>query len=89
MSKKQAVSVKQANYPYPSWMGSHSSMVVKEETERLHDEDLVVCRDEFGLYVTERKNLDNGMADSYRNMDPQWREKFNNEKLGQIFEILI
>jgi hypothetical protein len=52
---------------YPSLFGSHASMVDQELTNELNDENKVVCRDDHGTYVTEKKNLDNGMADVNRN----------------------
>lgn len=53
-------------YPYPSRFGSHSSMIDAEATEKLGDPKRVVLRDEFGLYETDRKSLDNREADVNR-----------------------
>ena len=44
-----------------SWFGSHAEMVVEE----LEDEK-VKCEDEKGFYITEKRNLDNGLADPNR-----------------------
>lgn len=46
--------------------GSHKSMVDKKATANLGDPELVVCRDQYGLYVTSLKSLDNGRADHNR-----------------------
>lgn len=46
--------------------GSHKNMVDKKATNNLGDPLLVVCKDEFGLYVTESRRLDNGKADPNR-----------------------
>ena len=51
---------------FPSDYGSHASMVDKEETEKLGDDNKVVLRDKSGTYVTERKRLDSGLADPNR-----------------------
>ena len=44
-----------------SWFGSHSEMIV----EQLED-DLVVCEDDRGRYVTDMKMIDCGLADPNR-----------------------
>ena len=44
-----------------SWFGSHSEMIV----EQLED-DLVVCEDDRGRYVTNMKMVDSGLADQNR-----------------------
>ncbi len=41
-------------------------MIDQEETAKLNAMDLVVCRDEYGLYTTERNRLNNGCADPNR-----------------------
>ena len=53
-------------YPYPSQFGSHSSMIDQEATVKLDDLKLVACRDAYGVYVTERNRLDNGLSDNNR-----------------------
>lgn len=50
-----------ATYKYPSYFGSHRSMVVKE-----NEDGTVVCEDEFGQYTTDAKRLDSGMSDPNR-----------------------
>jgi hypothetical protein len=89
MSKgKKSTSKKEASYPYPSQFGSHSSMVVLEETKRLADPDLVVCKDEFGLYLTKANRLDSGLADPLRNSDPERRKERLEEAVGQVINII-
>ena len=51
---------KKEKYPYPSRYGSHRSMVVHEDGNR------VVCEDEYGQYWTTVDRLDNGEADPRR-----------------------
>lgn len=75
-------------YPYPSHFGSHASMVVPEETAKLGDPALCVCKDDDGLYVTEKKRLDNGMADPLRHAEPEWRRRHLAEVCGQVIEIV-
>jgi hypothetical protein len=75
-------------YPYPSQFGSHASMVVKEETEQLADDKLVVCKDAYGMYVTEKDRLDCGLADPNRNCNPKWRTKNLEEFLSQVIDII-
>lgn len=90
MAKKfdQTPQGKKESYPYPSPFGSHASMVDIEETKRLGDSTMVVCRDESGLYVTCPKRLDDGMADPNRNMWHEDRAKKFNTVAGQVFEIV-
>lgn len=58
---KSGMPTKQAEYQYPSNYGSHKSMVVEER-----DDGTVVCKDEFGNYVTDKDRLDTGLADPNR-----------------------
>ena len=51
----------QAKYPFPSLYGSHASMMVKD-----NEDGTVVCKDEFGEYVTPKNRLDCGLADPNR-----------------------
>ena len=51
---------KEKKYPYPSRYGSHRSMVIKEE------ENKVICKDEYGEYETTVDRLDTGLSDSRR-----------------------
>ena len=54
----------------PSWFGSHESMVVDHgELDYSVSEEQVVCKDDNGYYVTEKKNLDSGLADPNRYSD--------------------
>lgn len=75
-------------YPYPSRFGSHSKMVDEVETSKLHDPDVVVCKDENGLYVTEKHRLDNGLADPNRFSELGHRERKLLELAGRVFEIV-
>jgi hypothetical protein len=58
--------VEKGTYNYPSRFGSHAAMIDKDRTEKLKNPDLVVCKDEFGFYTTEKKKLDSGVADPNR-----------------------
>ena len=80
---------KGAVYPYPSFCGSHKSMVDEGETENLRHPDMVVCKDNYGLYVTDKSALDNGMADQWRCMAPEYREKRLKTLAGQVFDIVL
>jgi len=60
---------KKENYPFPSRYGSHKSMIVKEY------DNSVVCKDEYGEYLTEKKQLDSGLADPNRHATVEYREK--------------
>ena len=71
--KKDEVKAKE----YPSHFGSHSSMVDAEETGKLKDE-YVACRDNEGIYYTERWRLDNGLSDPNR-----YTERRLNKLLGR------
>ncbi len=75
-------------YKYPSRFGSHVSMIEKAETDKLHDPDLVVCKDENGLYVTQLNRLDNGMADANRFSDTEWRQEHLRKVAGEVIEII-
>ena len=67
-----------SKYLYPSRFGSHASMVVREPGEDPSDlqADQVVCKDEYGEYVTLRSRLDNGLADPVRHAQ---------SRLGKLF----
>lgn len=52
---------------YESNYGSHAKMINEAETEKLDREGFVVCEDDYGMYVTEKGRLDNGLADPHRN----------------------
>jgi hypothetical protein len=54
---------------YPSTYGSHKSMLSEEHELFNEDQETsthVVCNDERGFYLTESKNLDNGLCDRNR-----------------------
>jgi hypothetical protein len=72
-SKKELKNVKDNYTAYPSRFGSHKSMVDASIVPK--DENLVVCKDEFGHYVTERKRLDDRCADPNRNAGVNYRNK--------------
>jgi hypothetical protein len=77
-SKKTAsLPSQKESYRYPSRFGSHSSMIDTLETPRLDDPTKVVIADEYGIYTTERRNLDTGMADPAR---------YAESRLGKLFE---
>ena len=59
---------------YPSEFGSHPSMVDDAVTQLLNDPKLVVCKDDDGLYVTERNRLDGKLADPNRYASPLARD---------------
>lgn len=67
MAKKEKEKVKSQ---FPSYFGSHASMIDEGQTEALDDASLVALRDEHGVYITERSRLDNGRADPKRYSDP-------------------
>ena len=56
----------------PSWFGSRESMVVDHSEVQIGgqyvalSESQVLCKDDNGYYVTEKKNLDSGLADPNR-----------------------
>lgn len=52
-------------YPYPSRFGSHRSMLV-DTGIKIEDDRQVSCQDEFGVYITEKSRLDNGLTDPAR-----------------------
>lgn len=55
----------------PSQYGSHSSMVVDHTQFGLTlNEDQVLCKDDTHYYITEKKRLDNGLADPNRYGNP-------------------
>lgn len=61
--------------PYPSEYGSHSVMVDQAETDALKTSGKVALRDQFGIYVTDRSRLDNGLADPNRYAENRVRVK--------------
>lgn len=79
---------KQEKYLFPSHYGSHASMVDQAETSRL-DSEWCVCKDEYGMYVTLRRNVDTGLADPYRAGSLEWRTQKLQEVTGQVIDIII
>lgn len=70
-SKKRGFNSKEA-YKYPSAYGSHQSMV--DATVQLSNPKFTACKDEDGIYVTEKANLDSGLADPYRCASVEFRK---------------
>lgn len=70
------------SYKLPSFCGSHKTMLNQELTGKVKVDGFVVLKDEHGDYATEVSRLDNGLADSYRNADPEWRTNFLKTVLG-------
>lgn len=48
----------------PTRFGSHASMVIESSLPLLPDQ--VLCKDDYGEYVTYKDRLDNGLADGCR-----------------------
>ncbi len=65
---------------YPSLYGSHKSMIDSEATRKLKSDLHVVCKDEKGLYVTERSMLDSGRSDGNRYIIRTQPENFKDKK---------
>ena len=59
-----------ASPQYPSKYGSHESMV-----EEAYSDDLVICRDNRGRYITKKFRLDSGIADPARFANTPYRDK--------------
>lgn len=66
MAKGHNTTNNKATYPYPSQFGSHTSMIDNDATAQLDDSKLVACKDAYGVYITERNRLDDGMNDVNR-----------------------
>jgi len=70
-----AIKKKEEKKVYPSDFGSHLSMVSGEYPELLYDDKVwVVCSDDRGYYVTEKKNLDTGLCDYNRSVNTEARD---------------
>jgi hypothetical protein len=67
------VAAKDVYTAFPSRFGSHKSMI--DSTIVPKDENLVVCKDEFGHYVTEKKRLDDRCADPNRFANTKYRNR--------------
>lgn len=66
MAKYKAKEDKPKKSDYPSQYGSHASMIDEEATAKLKDPSRVICKDDHGLYETDRSRLDSGLADPNR-----------------------
>ena len=66
LKKNRTTPASKAKVQYPSYFGSHASMVNEEATKALEDQTKVVLADEHGQYTTSRDRLDNGLADPNR-----------------------
>jgi len=81
MARKFKKSKDEIKIEYPSVYGSHASMIDEEMTAKLKDNSLAILKDERGDYVTERKRLDNNMADTNRHCLEETRKKDLTEAL--------
>ena len=63
-----------STYAYPSRFGSHSSMIIKEEGDK------ITCEDEFGTYQTDRSYIDKNMADPNRTSQKRLKKLFEGKK---------
>lgn len=63
-TKPQDTKKKVEEIKTPSYFGSHASMETEESKQ--NNGPIVQLRDEKGVYETERKRLDNGLADPNR-----------------------
>lgn len=61
MAKQTQQTAKKVDYPYSSRFGSHANMKIGDT-----EDGKVICKDEFGEYVTEANRLDNGASDPNR-----------------------
>lgn len=68
---------KKTSYSYPSFFGSHKSMINEAKTAELTDDSLVVLTDEHGDYITEKNRLDNGESD---------RNRWASSRLNKLFD---
>lgn len=82
MSKNKAMTAVTAkeDYPYPSRFSSHASMVDDEATALMNDENHIVCKDEYGSYITLRERLDSGIADPNRYTAARFSDFLKKEK---------
>ena len=82
-------------YDFPSRFGSHSSMI--NENAPAVKPGFVVLTDEYGDYVTEVSNLDNGLADKNRyqgfhgskNSTSISKGDFESYRAGKIAEVAV
>lgn len=67
------------NVTTPSWFGSHESMVVDHSEVQIGgqdvklSEDQVLCKDDNGYYITEKKKINSGIADPNRYSNRRYR----------------
>jgi hypothetical protein len=66
MAKQKTETNEKNKLGYPSLYGSHSSMIDEAKTSELNNNKLVVLKDNYGYYTTERSRLDSGLADPNR-----------------------
>ena len=64
----------EADSEYPSTYGSHKSMIDEDNSSKLEDDSLVICKDNDGFYVTQKFRLDNGLADPNRYLSREKRD---------------
>lgn len=76
MAKQKSSTEKSKGLAYPSLYGSHSSMIDESKTAELNNDKLVVLKDNYGYYTTERSKLDSGLADPNR---------YRTERLEKLF----
>lgn len=50
----------------PSWFGSHGNMIVDTPSGVQILDSEVVCKDDEGLYITNKSMIDSGLADVNR-----------------------
>lgn len=69
-----------ATKTYPSTYGSHGSMLSDAHEEfNATGQKMVICKDERGYYITDRKTLDNGWCDRKRIAHTLQREQILKE----------
>lgn len=66
MAKKIDKKPEKVEYKFPSYYGSHSSMIDVEKSKELNHPSQVVCKDEYGFYTTDMLYVDSGLADPNR-----------------------
>lgn len=80
---KATTTVKKSAVVYPSGFGSHKSMIDDGYVEfNSADHGRVICKDDRGLYVTDRKILDSGFCDYNRSVNIELRL----ERLAEALE---
>lgn len=76
---------------YPSSFGSHKVMVDDNLTSKLIKDTtvMVVCRDDVGVYITEKARLDNGLSDTYRFTSEEFRKTLRDQYLPLDVDLSI